>query len=265
MFNFGAGRARLTPAGGGTAVEIGVVQNATIDLKVDLKEVRGPYRYPIAVADGKGTASGTINFMQFWPNTLASILGATQSTGAPVAAIAEAKTIPGMTTYTVTLTNGATMVAGSEIVTVTQANGSPVYYGRATAGSEASSSVAGAGGGLYSITGAGVITFIAADAGLAVLVTYLYTPVSGINNVKLALSQIGMNTASTFQLLLIGIGKNIYTNAAQQFMIQLNACLAPSLKMSTKLDDFTDLALDYYAFIDASGNLGNFYMIAPNA
>ena len=261
MFNFGAGRARLTPAGG-TPVELGVVQSATVDLKVDLKEVRGPYRYPIAVADGKGTASGTISFLQFWPNTLAQILGATQSTGAPVAAIAESKTVPGVTTFTVTLTNGATLVPGSEIVTVTSV-GSPTFYTRVTAGSEASASVAGQTGGTYSITAAGVLTFVAADANAAVQITYLYTPASGINNVKLALSQIGMNTANTFQLLLIGIGKNIYTNAPQQFMLQLNACLAPSLKINYKLDDFTDLMLDYYAFIDASGNLGNMYMIAP--
>lgn len=261
MFNFSAGRARLIPAGGGTPVELGVVQSASVELKVDLKELRGPYRYPIAVADGKGTASGKVQFAQLWPETLAAILGGTLAIGAPMAAVAEQHTI-GASVNTATLTNAATMVTGSEIVTVIDATGSPVFYTRTT-GSPASSSVAGAAGGSYTIS-AGVLTFAAADAGLKISVTYLWTPASGINNSIVSLAQVGMNSASTFQLTLLGTGaKNIYTNQAQQFIVQLNSCLAPSLKMDFKLDDFTMQDLDFSAFIDVNGNLGSIFLINP--
>ena len=254
----------------GQAVELGVIGSASIDLKVDLKELRGAYRYPIAVADGKGTASGTVSFMQFWPATLAAILGGTLTTGTiasvPTAVIDENGAA---VTNSYTLVNGATMVAGSEIVSVI-INGSPTFYSR-VASAPASATTVGVAGGTYSITALGVMTFAVADATVAVRVSYLYynatvhagaTP-GFADNQGVGLKQIGMNTASTFQLTLIGIGKNIYNNATQQFILQLNACLAPSLKINFKLDDYTDIALDFWAFIDATGTLGNMYLINP--
>ena len=277
MFGFGAGRARLitngaTGAPTGQAVELGVVGSASVDLKVDLKELRGAYRYPIAVADGKGTASGTVSFMQFWPQTLASILGGTLAIGTtatvPTAVIDEQGTIPAVTTFTVTLAQAASMVVGSEIVSVV-VNGSPTFYNRSSS-APVSALTAGVTQGTYSIA-AGVMTFATADAGLLIKTSYLYynavvhsgsTP-GFADNSSVALKQIGMNTASTFQLTLIGIGKNIYNNATQQFILQLNACLAPSLKINYKLDDFTDLALDFWAFVDATGTLGNMFLINP--
>jgi hypothetical protein len=238
------------------------VQSAQVQLKVDLKELRGPYRYPITVADGKGTASGKVNFMQFWPLTIAQLLGGTltPSSGAQ-AAIAEQHTI-GTSPVTATLTNGTIIVAGTEIVSVI-IGGSPVFYTRGTPGTEAAASSTNPLGGIYSINNStGVLTFASGDAGHAITVTYLYTPASNPNAV-VALQQIGMNSAPTFQLALLGSGKNPYTSAAQQFIIQLNACLAPSLSMNIKLDDFTDIDLDYQAFIDASGNLGSLIFVNP--
>jgi hypothetical protein len=261
MFNFGAGRARLIPAGGGQPVELGVVQSATVDLKVDLKELRGAYRYPIAVADGRGTASGKVSFMQLWPQTLAAITGGTQTAGAgPTAAIAETGTVLAMSPWTVTLTNAATMVPGSEIVLVNIGT-ETVFYNRGV--SPAAATNANPTGGIYSIA-SGVLTFVTGDASHTVQTTYLYTPGTNTGTTTIAIQQVGMNTALTFSLTLIGTGKNIYNNAAQQFIVQLNTCLAPSLSLNFKLDDFTDLSLDYQAFIDTNGNLGSFYLVNPS-
>jgi hypothetical protein len=264
LFNFGAGRARLIPAGGGQPVELGVVQSASVELKVDLKELRGPYRYPIQIADGKGTASGKVNFAQFWPETLAALLGGTQSNGAQHAAVGETHTV-GATPFHVTLANATTLVAGSEVVGVIDATGNPVWYTRVTSGSEASSSVAGQANGAYSInTSTGVLTFASADTLLTVIVSYEYTVTSDINSNTVALQQVGMNTATTFQLTLIGVAaKNGFTNQSQQFLVQFNACLAPSIKFDMKLDDWTYQDLDFQAYIDASGNLGSLYLINP--
>jgi hypothetical protein len=262
MFNFSAGRARLIPAGGTTSgAELGVVQSASLELKVDLKELRGAFRYPIAVADGKGTASGKVNFAQLYPQNLAQITGGSQNTsGAYHAAIAESHVIPASTPFTVTLTNAATFYTGSEIVTLIDSTGSPQFYSRVASG-PASSGTAGAANGTYTIA-AGVLTFAAGDAGRTVQITYEYQPAADINDNTVALTQVGMNTATTFQLTLIGVAaKNIYTNVSQQFIIQLNACLAPSLKLDFKLDDFTYADLDFEAFIDVNGNLGNFYLV----
>jgi hypothetical protein len=108
------------------------------------------------------------------------------------------------------------------------------------------------------------LTFAAADASLSVLVQYLYKPVTDINANQISLNQIGMNTATTFQLTLMGVAaKNGYTNQAQQFIVQFNSCLAPSLKMDMKLDDWTYQDLDFSAFIDAHGNLGSMWLVNP--
>jgi hypothetical protein len=263
MFNFGAGRARLIPPGGGQPVELGVVQSSSVELKVDLKELRGPYRYPIQVADGKGTASGKVNFALFWPQTLAAITAGTLTNGAgPTAVIGEAHTV-GATPYHVTLTNASTMVVGSEVVGLIDATGNPVFYSRVAGGSEASSSTAGQAGGAYSIA-SGVLTFASADTLLNVQVSYLYTPSSDVNTSEVALTQIGLNSSQTFQLTLIGsTDKNGFTNQAQQFIVQFNACLAPSMKFDQKMDDWTYIDLDFQAYCDANGNLGSMYLVNP--
>jgi hypothetical protein len=262
MYNFGAGRARIIPSQGGQPYELGVVQSATLDLKVDLKELRGSYRYPLAVADGKGTASGKVSFMEFWPSTLAALLGGTLQTNTQQVAVAEPQTVPATTAFTVTLNNATTLVAGSEIVTV-NVGGSLVYYSRVTSGPVAATTSAPTIG-TYSIT-AGVLTFAAADASRNVFITYSYTPATS-GNVGVAIQQVGINTATTFQLTLMGISaKNPTTNGAQQLLVQLNACLAPSLTMNVKLDDFTDLSLDYQAYIDGNGNLGTIFLVNPTS
>jgi hypothetical protein len=266
VFGFGAGRARIIPSGG-TPYELGVVQSASAEFKVDLKELRGPYRYPQAVADGKGTASGKVSFANLWPPTLSEILAAAAPTQNPTASttvgqavINEVQPISG--THC-TLTNATTYVVGSEIVVVT-ISGVPYYYTRG--GSPAVASATAPLAGVYSInTGTGVLTFASGDNGNNATITYLYSPTGNNGNASIALSQLGMNTAPTFQLTLIGTGKNYYSNATQQFIIVFNAVLAPSLKFDFKLDDFTMMDLDYQAFIDGSGNLGSLYFVAPDA
>lgn len=241
------------------------MQSASLELKVDLKELRGPYRFPIQVADGKGTASGKVNFAQFWPQTLQALLEGSLSNDAPNAVIAESHAIPGSSTYTITLSNVTGFVVGSEVVTVLDATGNPVYYNRVAASSEASSSTAGQSNGAYSINNStAVLTFASADAGLSVFVNYMYKPTTNVNAQTLALSQVGLNSATVFKLRLLGTSaRNGFTNQTQQFIVELNNCLLPSLKMDFKLDDWTYIDVDFQAFIDASGNLGNLYLINP--
>jgi hypothetical protein len=276
MFGFGAGRARIIPSGG-TPYELGVVQSASAEFKVDLKELRGPYRYPIAVADGKGTASGKVSFANLWPPTLSEILAAAAPTASPAStsvgqAVINESGLIATHAYQLQQSTGlagaSPFIVGSEIVVVTVA-GSPYYYTRVTAGGEAAASATAPLAGKYSITTTGsaapILQFITADNGNTVSVTYLFTPTTTNANAIVSLGQLGMNTAPTFQLTLIGTGKNYYSNAAQQFIIVFNAVLAPSLKFDFKLDDFTMLDLDYQAFIDANGNLGSLYFVSPDA
>lgn len=280
MYNFGAGRAIVYPAGGGSGIELGTVQNASLELKVEMKELRGAWRYPIAVADGKGTASGKVTFAQLWPETIAAILSGTttsgqaqgtwpDNTGGITAAIAESSTIPASTPYTVVLANGGTtngFVAGSEVVSVVIPGYGPVYYVRG--GTPTSATAASPISGVYSIAtvaGSTTLTFAVGDEGRTVKTTYLFSS-SGANagdQIGVQIAQVGMNTALTFTMMLMGIGRNLYNNSTQQFLVQLNSCLAPSMKIDYKLDDWTMMDVDFSAFVDMSGNLATFYMLGP--
>ena len=278
MYNFGAGRAIVYPAGGGSGLELGTVQNASLELKVEMKELRGAWRYPVAVADGKGTASGKVTFANIWPQTIAALAGGSVSAGQAsgtwpgltgggvTAAIAETGSIA---TTTYVLANGGTtngFQIGTEIVSVVIPAYGPVYYTRGT--TPASASATNPTAGVYSIAtiaASTTLTFGATDTGRTVKVTYLYsqsgTPAT--SQVAVQLAQVGLNTALTFTMVLLGTGRNIYNNQTQDFIIQLQACLAPSLKFDFKLDDWTMLDVDFSAFIDLNGNLATFFMLSP--
>jgi len=280
MYNFGAGRAVVYPAGGGSGLEIGTVQNASVELKVEMKELRGAWRYPVAVADGKGTATGKVTFAQIWPQTISALAGGTvtkgayagtwpDGTGGLTASISEAGTILASTPWTYTLANGGTtngFVIGSEIVSVVIPGYGPVFYTRAAAG-PVSASATDPTSGTYTITNTttSVLTFSTGDASRAVRVTYLYSTPAAPGNIQIGvtLAQVGLNTALTFTMMLLGTGRNLYNNASQQFLMQMNACLAPSLKFDFKLDDWTMVDVDFSAFIDLYGNLATFYMLGP--
>lgn len=291
MYNFGAGRAIVYPAGGGSGLELGTVQNASLELKVEMKELRGAWRFPVAVADGKGTASGKVTFANIWPQTIAAVTGGSVSSGGAsgtwpsldaggvTAAIAETGYVSASTPFEYVLANGGTTSGfqiGSEIVSVIIPSYGPVYYIRGAAGSEVSATasgppaagVAGPTGGVYSIANAATstLTFAAGDAGRTVKITYLFsatTATTGSDQVAVQLAQVGMNTALTFTMLLMGIGRNIYNNSTQNFIIQLQACLAPSLKLDFKLDDWTMMDVDFSAFVDLNGNLATFFLLSP--
>lgn len=239
-----------------------------------MKELRGAWRYPVAVADGKGTCSGKITFAQIWPETIAAITSGTQTegaisgtwpdnTGGITVAISEVGTVPGSTSYTVTLANASTMVTGTEIVSVSIPSYGPVFYTRVASGPVSATS-SNPTGGTYTIS-AGVLTFASGDASRTVHTTYFYSTTGGSADAQIGvqLAQVGLNTALTFSLMLIGTGRNLYNNGTQDFICQLNACLAPSLKFDFKLDDFTMLDLDFDAFVDINGNLATFYMVSP--
>lgn len=273
----------MYPAGGGTGLELGTVQNASLELKVEMKELRGPWRFPVAVADGKGTCSGKVSFAQIWPETIAAITAGTQSkgsysgtwpdgTGGLTATIAESGTVGG-TGNTYVLANGGTgtggngFITGSELVTIIIAGYGPVYYTRVSS-SPASASADDPTGGSYTIASTATsttLTFASGDSGNTVKVTYFWSNqgASADQQVGVQLAQVGLNTALTFSLMLVGTGRNIYNNATQDFVVQLNACLAPSLKFDFKLDDWTMLDVDFDAYIDENGNLATFFMLGP--
>jgi hypothetical protein len=244
LYNFGAGAlfgTPLTDAFGAaianpSPVQFGVLQDVSVDISFDTKELFGQNQFPVAVGRGKGKISGKAKFAQlnglmvntlFFGQTLAAgiIADVVDTIGAAI------PTTP--FTITPTVPNAGTWANGLSV-----ANASNVPMRRV-----ASAPVTGQ----YSVS-AGVYTFAAADVGLIVYISYQYTAASTVAQ-KSTIANVAMGYAPTFKCDLY----NAYSGKA--LMLTLNSCLATKLMLATKLDDFMISEFDFSAFADVNGNV----------
>lgn len=220
-----------------TPTRFGVLQDVSIDMSFDLKELFGGYTAPVAIAQGKTKISGKAKFAQLNGTMLNSIVfGAAytnlqtgfvnDTTGAAVPASTPwqiTPTVPGSGTWL--------MDAG-----VNYAGGRPLQR-------VVSAPIAGQ----YSVA-AGVYTFAVADAGTLVFINFEYTATSTIAK-KITLPNRLMGPAPQFRAdLLIPYG-------ASQFVFTLGACSTAKFSFATKMDDFMMPELDFMAFADPLGNI----------
>jgi len=173
----GIGRLEIFPQGATRPIKLADLNDIGIDAKVDQKEVWGEGSWATGVADGRKTLEIMAKHYRLNLTDIANDFGvAAPVAGTTAVAFDEAAAVPATTPFTVPLVNAATYQAGTLdlYVYVKPASGSayPVPYKIVAAGSE----VAGAAA---SVSAAGVITFAAGDAGLALSATYQYGNVTG--------------------------------------------------------------------------------------
>ena len=218
-----------------TPTNIKILQSANLDLKASLKELFGQNILPVAVGRSQIKVSGKIKFADYQPRLFRDFFGSSMSAGETLIAPAEAGTVPGSSTYTVTVTNSATWV--TDLGVRYAATGIPLTR---------VASVAAVG--QYSVA-AGVYTFYSGDASANVLIDYTYTLSTAGETVTLSNTSAG--AATTFKTVLGGSYNGLQTN----FII--NACAYESLKgYDSKLGDFAMPELDFAAFADSTGTLG---------
>jgi hypothetical protein len=168
--------------------------------------------------------------------------GQTPASGQLTVSQNEAAIVPASSPYTVTAANAATY-----------ADDLGVYYGGGgNAGNRFTRVATPSSAGQYSVNPAtGIYTFAAADAGAALLVSYLFTGTAGK---KLVLTNQLMGFTPTFKA-------TFYTSKTTQgvpagLALVLNACTASKLSLPTKTDDYEIQEFDFSAFADATGAIG---------
>jgi len=238
QFGFGSGVLIATnTVANSTPRNFGILQDVTVDFDAPVKELMGAYQFPVAVARGKGKITGKAKFANI--DILAYndlFFGATAATGQSPALIAnEAGSIPGVSTYTITVANSATWTKDEGV------------YNRTT-GKYMQQVASGPTAGQYSVA-AGVYTFAAADASTPVYISYDYTVAATGHTVTLTNQFLG--TQPVFSMVL----SQSYNG--QQFNLRLNQCIANKLGFATKLEDFQIPSFDFAAFADASNNIGS--------
>ncbi len=244
---FGAGalwgnRTDVTGSGIGPD-QFGILQDVQIDWDWQTRELWGQYQFPVDIARGQGKITGKAKFARIFGAIYGDLFfGQTPATGQLTVAENEAAAVPASTPYTVTVANAASFVDDLGVFYATGGN----------AGNRFTQTASPSSAGQYSVNPAtGVYTFAAADAGAALLISYVYTSASGR---KLVLTNQLMGFTPTFKA-------TFYTTKTTQgvpagLALLLNACTATKLSLPTKIDDYEIQEFDFSAFADATGAIG---------
>ena len=236
MYSFGSGvlLGTRTDVANATPVNFGLVQEVTIEETATIKELTGQYQRPVAIARGTIKTTGKAKVARISGLAFASLFyGVAPVTGQLATSFAEAAAVPSVSPYTVAVANAASLVDDEGVLYA--ATGLPL-----------TKVAAAPSAGQYAIA-AGVVTFNAADAGKAVLVSYTYTVTAAGQKFTVANQLLG--ATPTFQAV-------FYTTfQGQPLTLKLNNCTSSKLSFQTKLEDFVMPEFDFSCFADAAGNV----------
>lgn len=241
MYLFGSGALIATPTNDAfgnaianpTPVEFGTLQDVSLDVSWDTKQLYGNLQFPIAAGRGKGKVAGKakaarLNAMLF----NAVIFGQGLNFGA-VGDVYD--TVGQAVTASVTpvVPNSGTW---SRDLGVRDTNGTPyVRVGTAPAT------------GQYSVS-AGVYTFAVADAGKTVYISFQYTAAS-TTAPKLDILNVQMGYMPTFAI-------DFYLPyQGKQLIITAGNAASNKLSLATKQDDFTIPEFDFDLYADSNGKV----------
>lgn len=251
MFVFGAGKIFAIPLSDAlgndiatpTPVQIGTMQEMTLDFSGDSKELYGDKQFAVAIARGKVKVDGKFKGAKLSGRTLNSLFFGQTITDGTMGSIREADTptvIPA-TPHAITPTYApGTFVADMGVL---DAAGQPMTR---VAASPAT--------GEYSVSGSGVYTFATADEGDSVFINY-HTTISGVAAGHIAVKNLPMGYAPKFKAFMQT------TFEGKRALVILHACVAAKLAMfSTKLDDFSVPEIAYTGQSDAADNVAEIYI-----
>ncbi len=243
QFAFGTGvfwGTPLTDANGNaianpTPVQLGVLQDLSLDVSFDTKTLYGQNQFPVAVGRGKGKMSGKAKFAQLNGISInALVFGQTMTNGLTSDFYDVSGSIVPATPFTVTpvVPNTGTW---SYDLGVRDANGVPMTR-------VASAPTTGQ----YSVA-AGVYTFAAADVAKQVFISYQYTATSTTAK-KSTVSNVLMGLAPTFK------GDIYVPYNGKSMILTIPQCTCSKFTFGTKQDDFLIPEFGFEGFADTAGN-----------
>jgi hypothetical protein len=239
---FGPGLARITRtdvvAG---SYDVGYVQEFSLDMKREMKELYGSYTYPLAVGAGTTKVTGKLKAATLSGETINNIFfGGTFTAGTQYDITSDvAQAIPA-TPYQLTPTppNSGTFAYDLGVINAVTGEPMTLVTGTPTAGQ-------------YSVTG-GEYTFSSADhtAGVTVTIFYAYSWMTGANGQNIVIPNQLIGSSPTFQL----DYKTVFGGQIYQLTMFNGVCTGASL--AHKLTDFAMPEYDLAFFVNAAGNLG---------
>lgn len=236
MFTFGSGTlwGVSTASGVQTPIKFGTLQEVSVDISFNKKELYGGSQFPVAIARGTGKVACKAKFANINGRIFNDLFfGSNMVTGQLLTANGESATIPA-TPYTVTVTNGTTFA--EDLGVIFTDTGVPL--------SKVSSAPTT---GQYSVATGGVYTFAAADTTKAVAISYTYNDTT--SGQKITVTNQLLGTSPFFQAYLTT------TYNGEPFTMKLHRCMSSKMTYATKLEDFGIPEMDFDAFADDGGNV----------
>ncbi len=216
-----------------TPVLFGTMQDVSVDMSFDLKQLYGQSQFPVALGRGKGKIDCKAHIASINGAMLNTIFFGQTTSAAGLADYHDSTgtAIPS-TPYQITPTPPSSGTWSADL---------GVRRGDGTLLTRVASAPAT---GQYSVS-AGVYTFAAADTGVTVFIDYQYTFTSTTSQ-KSTVNNLLMGYAPSFRadLLMPYAGKNL--------VLTLYWCIGSKLSMATKLDDFTVPEFDFQAAANPS-------------
>ncbi len=221
-----------------TPYKFGVLQEASVEFKGDIKKLYGQSQFPVAKARGKIDVSCKAKIAVLDPAMLNQLyFGQVKTTGMKVMAIDESSAIP-TTPFTIQVTQHTTFETDFGVID-------------AATGNQLEKVASGPATGQYSVDATtGTYTFAAADTGKTVKISYTYGVTTGstitINNQL-------MGYAPEFRSFLFNKFKG------KRWGIDLNSCMMATISTPTKNEDYWMADITFDASCDASDVLGKLY------
>ncbi len=236
QYVFGTGNLFTTPVGGGVPLKFGALQDVSIDFSADIKMLHGQFQFPLDTARGKAkvegkAATGDVDVNAF--NTF--YFGQTVAAGQLLQAQNEAHTVPAMSMFTVTVTNGANFYQDLGVYD-------------ATTGEAYTQVDAAPAAGEYTVSNVGVYTFNMADASTDLLFNYLYEDATAGSTLTIGNPLMGSTPKMRMILSQIYNGKTI--------TMVLFSCTAEKLSLPLKQDDYLIADFTFQAYANAAGQVG---------
>ena len=217
-------------------VKFGTLQDISIDISKDVKELYGQNAFPVDVSTGKAKIAIKAKSAQIFGALYNSLFfGQTLTTGQTVDYADSTGSVIPATPYQVTPTPPSSGTWGRDLGVI-NGNGDPLT--RLASGTPAT--------GQYTVS-AGVYTFSSADAGTTVFINYQYTISASGKTMNIVNVPMGYSPTFSMDILVTGKGKSLIYTFPQ--------CISSKLSLATKLDDYAIPEFDISAFANAAGQV----------
>lgn len=220
----------------GTPIQIGVMQEMSLEFSSDVKELHGQNQFAVDVGRGKGKVGGKIKGAQISGQAINSLyFGQVQTAGTSTQILVDS--------------TGSVVPATPFAITVTPPSAGTFAEDMGVRNSDGLPMVKVASGpitGQYSQAGA-VYTFAAADTAKTMFINYRYTFVSAAAK-KITVNNLAMGAAPLIRALM-----QVDYRGKRALVVLPNGLFTKLSMFGTKLDDYSIPEFDFSAFADGAG------------